>query len=105
MQCFFETACHKCGCIDEARFTYAGPHIKQVCNACGFYVKFFDKAQIPDIKDIRLKIWHISNQNLSLIEECKKQTEFIDGLKGLDGKMMYWKLYLNVRHHITNPTT
>lgn len=82
--------------VDEARFTYAGPHIKQVCNGCGFYVKFFNVKLIPDIKDIRLKIWAISNQN---IEICKKEVDFIDNLKELDGKMMYWKLYLQVRKY------
>jgi hypothetical protein len=105
MQCFFETGCRKCGAIDEARFTFAGPHIKQVCNACGFYVKFFDKAKIPDIKDLRLKIWHISDQNIDLINKCKKDMEFVEGMKGLDGKMMYWKLYLHIRHSILNPAS
>lgn len=105
MKAFFEHGCHKCGVVDEARFVFAGPHIKQVCNNCGFYVKFFDKAMIPDIKQIRLKIWFISGQNVELINKCKQEVEFIENLTGLGGKMMYWQLYLKVRESImkTNP--
>ena len=98
---FFQTHCHKCGATDEAKFTYAGPHIKQVCNKCNFYIKFFDKASIPDAKDIRLKIWSISNQDIQLINKCKINVDFIEGLKGVDGKMMYWKLYLKVTSCLT----
>ena len=57
---FIENACHKCGVIDEARFAYAGPHIKQVCNNCHFYVKFFNVKLIPDVKEIKLKIIALS---------------------------------------------
>jgi hypothetical protein len=81
MLTFFEHSCFKCGIVDEYKFTYAGPHIKQVCNNCGAYVKFFDKNKIPDIKEIKLKIWHLTNQDLTVISF-------------LNGKMMYWKLYL-----------
>ena len=97
MSKFFEHTCHKCGATDEAMFVYAGPHIKQVCNACGFYVKFFDKAKIPDIKEIKLRMWSISNQNAELINSLKPGVNFIEGMTGLDGKIMYWKLYLALR--------
>ena len=99
---FFETSCHKCGCIDEACFVYAGPHIKQICNHCGFYQKFFDKKLIPDAKEIKLKIWFMCKESLESINEMKREIEFIDGLRGLDLKIMYWKLYLKTREVYAN---
>lgn len=102
MNTFFSTTCHKCGLIDEAKFIYAGPHIKQVCNGCGFYVKFFDKALLPDVKAIREKIWYISKGDKELIEQAKKACEFIQGLSGVNGKMMYWRLYLEIRRKINS---
>lgn len=103
MTCFFETTCHKCGFIDEAKFVYAGPHIKQVCNNCGFYVKFFNTALIPDVQEIKLKIWNITDQNLELINKAKSEVEFVAGLTGINAKMMYWRLYLRLRTYILNP--
>lgn len=100
MTAFFPHTCTKCGLIDEARFVYAGPHVKQVCNGCGFYVKFFDKALIPDVRDIRAKIWVVAVGNKDLIEQAKYACEFIPGLSGVNGKMMYWKLYLEVRKKV-----
>jgi hypothetical protein len=96
MTSFFEHTCHKCGLIDEARFVFAGPHVKQVCNGCGFYVKFFDKAKVPDVREIKLKIWAITRQDLELIEQAKKAVDFTP-CKGLYEKMMYWRVYLKVR--------
>lgn len=104
MESFFEHSCYKCGIVDESKFNYAGPHIKQVCNNCGFYVKFFDKAKIPDINEIKLRIWYITKQDTGLIAECKKDVMFIENLSGLDGKMMYWKLYLKTRERILKNT-
>jgi hypothetical protein len=105
MTTFFQHTCHKCGLIDEARFVFAGPHIKQVCNGCGFYVKFFDKGMIPDVKDIKYKTWYISNLNIDLINSAKKQVEFMDVKGSLNQKMMYWKLYLKVREMIKKGVT
>jgi hypothetical protein len=96
MKSFFEHTCYKCGLIDEAKFVFAGPHVKQVCNGCGFYVKFFDKAMIPDVMEIKLKIWAITNQDLTLIEKAKREVEFTP-CTGLTAKMMYWRVYLKVR--------
>jgi hypothetical protein len=105
MKSFFEHKCTRCGVIDEARFLFAGPHIKQVCNSCGAYVKFFDKSLIPDVKEIKLKIWVISDQNLELIEKAKKEMEFAGACSGLWEKIMYWRLYLKVREHIQKRIT
>ena len=99
MKAFFEHSCHKCGLVDEAKFVHAGPHIKQVCNGCGFYVKFFDKAMIPDHIEIKQKIWYISKQNLLLINKAKEEVEFIE-CTGLSRKLMYWKLYLKIREYL-----
>lgn len=94
---FFQHECHKCGVADEARFVNAGPHVKQVCNNCGFYVKFFDKTLIPDVKDIRLKIWFVCEQDATVITNLKQQCEFVESLQGLQAKLQWWKLYLAAR--------
>lgn len=94
---FFPTTCHRCGVTDEARFQYAGPHIKQVCNACGFYVKFFDKGAIPDVRAIREKIWFVSKQDLELVHKAMTEAEYVAGTEGMTAKMMWWKVYLQVR--------
>lgn len=91
--------CHSCGVIDEAKFVYAGPHIKQVCNGCGKYVKFFSKYAIPDVKEIKLKIWGIT-RDISKIDEIKSNLGFpndTEYVSNIDSKMMYWRLYLTLR--------
>jgi len=35
--------CHKCNYEGSGNFYFAGPHLKQVCGKCGFYIKFADK--------------------------------------------------------------
>jgi hypothetical protein len=96
MQLLIPNECHYCGLVDEAKFVYAGPHVKQICNGCGKYIKFFDKAKIPDSKETKLAIWAITT-DIDSINESKNQIGFVDGLKGLDLKMIYWRLYLEVR--------
>lgn len=96
MQLLIPNECHYCGLVDEAKFVYAGPHIKQICNGCGKYVKFFDKAKIPDAKETKLVIWSIT-QDLEKINQAKANCNFIENLTGLDLKIMYWWLYLSIR--------
>ena len=93
MNYFFEYSCNRCGLIFEASFVFAGPHIKQVCYGCNAYVKFFDKKLIPDVKEIKIKIWAVVSQDVSLIEAAKKQIGFIPA-NGLTEKIMYWRLYI-----------
>ncbi len=97
MENFFNYECHKCGLIDEACFVYSGPHIKQICNGCSAYVKFFDKAKLPDVKEIKIKIFSACLSDLKLVHKAKNEMGFIDGLTGVSAKMMYLKLYLFVR--------
>lgn len=94
---FFNNECHKCGVCDEYRFHYAGPHIKAVCNGCGFYVKFIKPQQIPDVKEIKLRIWSMTDQKTEPIETAKQKCAFVPNLKGTDEKLQYWKLYLELR--------
>lgn len=63
-------------------------------------MKFFNKALIPDVKEIKQKIWFMTDGVIEIINSAKTEVEFIDGLKGLDEKMMYWKLYLNIRKKV-----
>jgi len=88
--------CHYCSVNDEARFTYSGPHIKQVCNNCGRYVKFFSPKLIPDIRVIKLQTWAIIPDK-EAIDVCKGSIGFTDQLTGTDEKLQYWKLYLEIR--------
>jgi len=96
MQLLIPYECHHCGVVDEAKFVYAGPHVKQICNCCNKYVKFFDKALIPDARETKLRIWAIT-QDVPKITSAKAEIGFIENLKGLDLKMIYWRLYLQVR--------
>lgn len=88
--------CQSCGAVDEAKFIFSGPHIKQVCKGCNRYVKFYSKSAIPDVSEVRLKIWSIT-QDTSFIDAAKEASGFVSGVKGLDGKIYYWRLYLKVR--------
>ena len=97
MKPLFEYTCHKCGAIGELDFNFAGPHIKAVCSSCGFYVKFFDKAKIPDIKQIKMRIMVLAKSDIKLIENKKEEIGmFYPGITGLEAKIAYWKLYLNL---------
>lgn len=100
---FFNHTCVKCGCLDEAKFVIArNGAVKQVCNACGAYVKFFNKALVPSLLDIKQKIWYITERNLVLINSAKAKVEFIE-CTGMAQQIMYWKLYLQIIKDDNNP--
>lgn len=96
---FLIQECHKCGLCDEPRLGYAGPHIKATCNNCGAYIKFINTSLIPDTKEIKLRIFDIVDKNIEQINSAKKEICFIENLKGVDGKIQYWRLYLYLRNH------
>lgn len=96
MQLLIPNECHNCGLVDEAKFVYAGPHIKQICNGCDSYVKFFPASRIPDYRDIKLRIWAIT-QDPPLINKAKQECAFVENAKGTDLKLVYWRLYLQLR--------
>lgn len=97
MKPYFEHTCHKCGSIGELDFNFAGPHIKAVCSSCGFYVKFFNSALIPDVLEIKMRINVLAKQDISLINSIKEELGyFYDGIKGIQAKIAYWKLYLKL---------
>lgn len=96
MELFIPHNCSACGKTEEAKFLFSGPHVKQVCGHCNAYVKFVSKSIIPDATEIRLKIWSIT-QDVPLIEAAKEQCGFVEGLSGLQNRIMYWRLYLSVR--------
>lgn len=102
MTSFFEHNCYKCGCIDEAKFILGSTHLKQVCNGCGCYVKFFDKKLVPPIPEIKMRIWALSGSNLELINNVKKEMLFPEGLTGLYGQVSYWNLYLKIRKEVAH---
>lgn len=88
--------CPDCDLVNESKFSYAGPHIKQTCSSCDRYVKFFPKHLIPDVKEIKLKIWAIC-PDVEKLNELKKSIGYISDLKGVDAKLIEWKLYLRVK--------
>lgn len=92
--------CHNCGLVDEAKFIFSGPHIKQVCNGCDRYVKFYAMSAIPDVTEIKLKIWSIT-RNVGIINSCKKYSSFVPNLSGIEKKITYWRLYLKVREEMS----
>lgn len=95
---FFETGCHKCGIMDEAKFVFStNGAVKQICNNCRAYIKFFDKSLVPTVHDIKKKIWYITEADIQSINEAKKAVEFVEGLTKLNAQLMYWDLYLHIR--------
>lgn len=99
MELLVPHVCSHCGVTDEAKFIFSGPHLKQVCNSCGRYVKFFSKSAVPDAREVKFKIWGIT-QDTSFIDAAKEKSGFVDGFNGLELRMMYWRLYLTVREMI-----
>ena len=90
--------CPKCGIEEPPKFSYAGPHIKARCSDCGSYIKFYNPKLIPDVREIKLAIWYLTDQNLDLINEFKKEVEFTEQT-GLTQKLMYWRLYHKALKH------
>lgn len=99
MELLVPHVCHTCGVEDEAKFIFSGPHLKQVCNGCNRYVKFFSKSAVPDITEVRFKIWSLT-QDTSFIDAAKEASGFVDGGTGLEGKILYWRLYLKIREMV-----
>lgn len=96
MDLFIPHNCSVCGQTEEAKFVFSGPHVKQLCGHCDVYVKFVSKSTIPDATETRLKIWAIT-QDVPLIDAAKEECKFVEGLSGLEKRMMYWRLYLAVK--------
>lgn len=94
---FLENDCHKCGHVGESKLYWSGPHIKQVCANCGFYIRFIKPLSIPTTREIKEKIWFMTNANKDAISNAKTECEFIEGCTGAYEKIMYFKLYLWLR--------
>ena len=91
-------SCAKCGCIDYAQLTFAGPHIKASCLHCGSYSKFIDKSLIPDSRETKMKIMVLSDSNIELINQKKQELGiFYNGISGIDEKIAYYRLFLSLR--------
>lgn len=92
-----ESQCHKCGVIGESILSWAGPHIKQSCASCGAYIKFYDKARIPDVREVKIQIWGLAASDIELIDKIKSNIRFVENLSGLDAKLEYYKLYKAIK--------
>lgn len=95
---FLIQECHKCGLCDEPKLGYAGPHIKASCNNCGTYFKFINTTSMPDTREIKIRIFDIVDKDINKITDAKNEIGFVDGLKKIDEKIQYWKLYLYLRN-------
>ena len=94
---FLENDCHICGTVAESKLYWSGPHIKQVCQFCGHYIKFIKPLYIPTTREIKEKIWFMTDGNKEAISAAKESVEFIEGCTGPYEKVMYFKLYLHLR--------
>ena len=98
MKPFFETTCDKCGVIDEAKFVDANIHVKQICNSCGCYIKFFSKNKLIHEKELKLRIFEVVKGDLKIIEQTKEKIDFPpkDNFYLYNVRLLYWKLYLQI---------
>lgn len=100
--------CHKCDTKLPTKFSYSGPHIKEICGECNAYIKFANKVSVPPFQESKNRIWATTN-NLALIEEEKtKMGVFHKDLKGIHANISYHNLYVNILKrystNITQPT-
>lgn len=96
MEYLVKCSCHKCGVIGESNLSFASPHIKQSCPECGAYQKFYNVNLIPDVREIKVKIWGLVNSDLSVIESAKSEVGFVKDLTGIYAKLQYYKLYKHI---------
>lgn len=96
-QFLIECKCHRCGTTGESSLSISGPHIKQSCPNCGWYVKFIKANLIPNKIDIKVAIYHALNGNLSLVDEHKKSCGFNPNLTGMSEVLEYYKLYKQIK--------
>lgn len=88
--------CHKCDTLLPTIYAFAGPHIKEICGACGAYIRFAPKQVIPDFKESKALIWAVTN-DLAIIEKEKKEMGvFHKDLNGLARNMYYHNLYVRI---------
>ena len=86
--------CIKCGLHDFPAYTFAGPHIKEICGGCNFYIKFANKSTLPDIKILKSRIWVKANKNLEIINAAKdRMGTFYEGMDKMEQIVNYSILY------------
>lgn len=91
---FIECKCTKCGAIGESKLSISGKHVKQSCNSCGAYVKFYPQNDLPPLKDVRAWIWEYTGGDLAVIGVFKNATNFVNYEDYLGKFIQYWKIYL-----------
>lgn len=93
---YLERDCPRCGNVSEPMLSLAGPHIKATCLECGSYLKFVGKAEIPDVPELKKRIFDLAKEDMGLILDQKSIiTDFNPQPSGLKEQLAYWKLYLN----------
>lgn len=99
MKEILEINCYRCGFVDAPRFVFSGPHVKEICNNCGSYLKFVTADTVPALDRIKFAIWGIT-KDVDLIEKTKILCSFVSFPKeqGLAQRIQYWNLYLAIKH-------
>jgi hypothetical protein len=92
-------SCHKCDTKLPEKYSFAGPHIKEICSACGAYIRFAPKVCIPSFIESKQKIWAVTN-DVDLINNKKSEMGvFHKDLKGLYANVAYHNLYVEILKH------
>jgi hypothetical protein len=88
MEPLIKHRCFQCGVTGESNLHISGKHIKQTCGACERYVKFYPQANLPTIKELKLRIWELCGKDLTKVKESAA------GLcVGLETFIDLWKVY------------
>lgn len=97
-----ENTCSKCGYYGESWLCESNIHIKQCCGKCRSYVKFYERRNMPEIKELKDRIWKLSGNNIELINDYKlkmnfpnKETEYRTNMP-----LVYYQLYFFIREEM-----
>lgn len=89
LNAYYPTTCPHCGVVDEAAFlSNLGMKHCQHCSAQTGYVPI---VSLPDLEQLKRRIYYEAGQNLSLITELK-------GEGFSENYTAYWALYLKARN-------
>lgn len=86
--------CIRCNTTIPHKYTISGPHVKEICGSCGFYIKFTRKTEIPSVAESKALIWEITN-DLKIIAELKLKL----GLFNKEDSIGYHNLYVEILKH------
>jgi hypothetical protein len=94
-----EHTCDKCGHYGEAWLCEANIHIKKCCGKCRAYVKFYERRNMPDITELKNRIWKLTGENVEMINNYKLKTNFPtkEAEYRTNMPLAYYQLYFFIR--------